>query len=124
MMCEVENPVMDDKKLKQLESVKRAKAKYYQKKKQDTEFVEMMREKAKTYYTAKKDDPEYKEQQRIYAKKYHEMNRERTNEYYQNYYHNKKLKQVIQKLEILGIEKIAELIIAHKKVKIFDVSDE
>ena len=49
------------KKVRQTESVKKAKAKYYQKKKQDPEFVEMMCEKAKKYYTSNKDTPEHKE---------------------------------------------------------------
>jgi hypothetical protein len=116
----VEKAVAEAKKARQAESMKRAKAKYYQKKKEDPEFVEMMREKAKTYYTVNKDVPEYKEQHRLYTKKYYEMNRDRTNEYYQNYHHNKKVKELTQRLETFGFEKIATIVIANKKTKMFN----
>jgi hypothetical protein len=112
--------IIEEVKRKQPESLKRAKAKYYQRKKQDFEFIEAARERSRKYYDTRKDDPEYKEHCKQYAKEYYKINNEKTKEYYKNYYYNKKLKDVTHKLEILGMDKVAELLINNKKVKILD----
>jgi hypothetical protein len=112
--------IIEDVKIKQSDSLKRAKAKYYQRKKQDLEFIEAARERSRKYYDTRKDDPEYKEHCKQYAKEYYKINNEKTKEYYKNYYYNKKLKDVTHKLEILGMDKVAELLINNKKVKILD----
>ena len=56
---------------------------------------------------------------RAKAKYYAMEHNEKNKEYYQNYRYEKKLKEVTQKLESLGIEKIAEIVIANKKHKMF-----
>ena len=122
-MAESENiETIDEIKPKkvQSEAVKKAKAKYYQKKKQDAEFVTKLRDKSKNYYYEHKDDPEFKE----YHKKYYEDNKEeiiaRTKDYYKNYNYNKKLKDVVSKLEEKGFEQVAKILIATRKVKLLD----
>lgn len=112
--------IIEDVQNKQSEAQKRAKSKYYQKKKQEPEFIEASRQRAKEYYEIKKNDPEYKEHYKNYSKEYYKINSEKTKEYYKNYNYNKKIKEVVEKLENLGILKIAEIIINNKKVKLFD----
>lgn len=105
---------------KPYDSLKRAKAKYYQKKKNDLEFIEASRIRSRKYYEERKDDPEYKEHCKQYAKEYYKENNEKTKEYYKKYHYNKKLKDVTHKLEILGMDKIAEILISNKKVKMLE----
>jgi hypothetical protein len=106
------------KKARLVESVKKAKAKYYQKIKNDLDFQENIKKNSKIYYERHKDEPEFKEAQRLRAKQHSEKNKE----YYQNYRYEKKVKEVVQRLETLGFERIAEILISNKKVKILDVS--
>jgi hypothetical protein len=108
--------IFDDVKNKKYESVKKAKAKYYLKQKQDPEFIEKNRKRAKEYYDSKKNDPEYKELLNIKSKMYQELNKEKIDkekkkEYYKNYYFNKKVKEVVLKLETLTVEQIAEILV-------------
>ena len=112
-------PVIADKKAKQAESLKRSKAKYYQSIKDKPEFLENIKKNSKIYYDRHKDEPEFKEYHRLRAIEHQQQNKE----YYQTYRYNKKLNEVIQTLEGLGFEKIAKILIANKKVKMFDVSD-
>jgi len=118
--------IFDDVKNKKYESVKKAKAKYYLKQKQDPEFIEKNRKRAKEYYDSKKNDPEYKELLNIKSKMYQELNKEKIDkekakEYYKNYYFNKKVKEVVLKLETLTVEQIAEILVINKKVKLLNV---
>ena len=106
------------KKARLVESVKKAKAKYYQKIKNDPDFLENIKKNSKIYYERHKDEPEYREAQRLRAKQHNEKNKE----YYQNYRYEKKVREVTQKLESCGVERIAEILIANKKVKMLDVS--
>ncbi len=108
-----------DKKAKQAESLKRSKAKYYQSIKDKPEFLENIKKNSKIYYDRHKDEPEFKEYHRLRAIEHQQQNKE----YYQTYRYHKKLNEVIRTLEGLGFEKIAEIVIANKKVKIFNVSD-
>jgi hypothetical protein len=104
----------------QSEAVKKAKAKYYQKKKEDAEFMEKIKDKSKTYYHENKDKPEFKE----YHKKYYEENKEeimaRNQDYYKNYYYNKKFQEVKTKLEEIGFDQLAKILIATHKTKILN----
>jgi hypothetical protein len=106
------------KKARLVESVKKAKAKYYQKIKNDPDFLENIKKNSKIYYERHKDEPEFREAQRLRAKEHSVKNKE----YYQNYRYEKKVKEVTQKLESFGFERIAEILIANKKVKLLDVS--
>ena len=60
-----------------------------------------------------KDEPEFKAYKNQHVKVY----QEKTKEYYTN------LRHVVDKLEELGLERIAEILIAHKKVKLLDSYD-
>lgn len=104
----------------QSEAVKKAKAKYYQKKKEDLEYMEKIRDKSKIYYNENKDKPEFKE----YHKKYYQENKEeimtRNQEYYKNYYYNKKFQEVKSKLEEIGFDQLAKILIATHKTKILN----
>ena len=106
------------KKARLVESVKKAKAKYYQKIKNDPDFQENIKKNSKIYYERHKDEAEFREAQRLRAKQHSEKNKE----YYQNYRYEKKVREVTQKLESCGFERIAEILIANKKVKMLDVS--
>lgn len=116
--------LIDEVKKKRLESIKASKVKYYEKNRE--KFLENYRRNSKLYYEKKKDDPEYKEKQANKIKKYYETHKdeekykERNKENALKYYHNKKLKDFTTKLEQLGIEQIAQILIANKKVKLFD----
>ena len=113
-----ERAAAEAKKARLVESVKKAKAKYYQKIKNDLDFQENIKKNSKIYYERHKDEPEFREAQRLRAKQHSEKNKE----YYQNYRYEKKVKEVTQKLESFGFERIAEILIANKKVKLLDVS--
>ena len=113
-----ERAAEEAKKARLVESVKKAKAKYYQKIKNDLDFQENIKKNSKIYYERHKDEPEFKEAQRLRAKQHSEKNKE----YYQNYRYEKKVREVTQKLESFGFERIAEILIANKKVKLLDVS--
>jgi len=113
-----ERAAAEAKKARLVESVKKAKAKYYQKIKNDPDFQENIKKNSKIYYERHKDEAEFREAQRLRAKQHSEKNKE----YYQNYRYEKKVREVTQKLESFGFERIAEILIANKKVKLFDVS--
>ena len=113
-----ERAAAEAKKARLVESVKKAKAKYYQKIKNDPDFQENIKKNSKIYYERHKDEAEFREAQRLRAKQHSEKNKE----YYQNYRYEKKVREVTQKLESFGFERIAEILIANKKVKMLDVS--
>ena len=107
------------KQAKKTEALKRAKAKYYQSIKEKPEFQERIAKNSKNYYERHKDDPVFKEYNKSHVKVYQEKNKE----YYANYRYEKRLKDVVEQLEDLGFEKIAEILIANKKVKLLDSYD-
>ena len=126
----IEGPILDQiqvdttdaiaaKRARQLEGIKRSKAKYYQSIKEKPEFLERIAKNSKIYYDRHKDDPDFKEYKIKHVKAYQEKNKE----YYTNQRHERRLKEVAEKLEELGFERIAEILIAHKKVKILDSYD-
>ena len=102
------------KQAKKTEALKRAKAKYYQSIKEKPEFQESIAKNSKNYYERHKDDPVFKEYNKSHVKEYQTKNKE----YYANYRYEKRLKEVVEQLEDLGFEKIAEILIANKKVKL------
>ena len=107
------------KRARQLEGIKRSKAKYYQSIKEKPEFLERIAKNSKIYYDRHKDEPEFKEYKIKHVKTYQEKNKE----YYTNIRHENRLKEVIEQLEELGFERIAEILIANKKVKLLDTYD-
>ena len=107
------------KQAKKSEALKRAKAKYYQSIKEKPEFLERIAKNSKIYYERHKDEPEFKEYKKQHVKVYQEKNKE----YYTNQRHERRLKEVVEKLEELGFERIAEILIANKKVKLLDTYD-
>ena len=126
----IEGPILDQiqvdttdaiaaKRARQLEGIKRSKAKYYQSIKEKPEFLERIAKNSKIYYERHKDEPEFKEYKIKHVKTYQEKNKE----YYTNQRHERRLKEVVEKLEELGFERIAEILIAHKKTKILDSYD-
>ena len=102
------------KQAKKTEALKRAKAKYYQSIKEKPEFIERIAKNSKIYYERHKDEPAFKEYNKSHVKEYQEKNKE----YYANYRYEKRLKDVVEKLEDLGFEKIAHILLANKKTKI------
>ena len=126
----IEEPILDQiqvdttdaiaaKRARQLEGIKRSKAKYYQSIKEKPEFLERIAKNSKIYYDRHKDEPEFKEYKIKHVKAYQEKNKE----YYTNQRHERRLKEVVEKLEELGFERIAEILIANKKVKLLDTYD-
>ncbi len=55
----------EDKKARLVESVKKAKSKYYQKNKNNPDFQENIKKNSKIYYERHKDEPEFREAQRL-----------------------------------------------------------
>ena len=107
------------KQAKKTEALKRAKAQYYQSIKDKPEFLDRIAKNSKIYYDRHKDEPEFKEYKIKHVKAYQEKNKE----YYTNQRHERRLKEVVEKLEELGFERIAEILIANKKVKLLDTYD-
>jgi hypothetical protein len=107
------------KQVKKTEALKRAKAKYYQSIKEKPEFLERIVKNSKIYYERHKDEPEFKEYKIKHVKAYQEKNKE----YYTNQRHERRLKEVVDKLEELGFVRIAIILIANKKVKLLDTYD-
>ncbi len=72
------------------EAMKRAKKKYYEKKKQDEEFLQNLREKTKVWTKEHKNDDKYIQTMRANSKQYYEKNREKVLERMRNYNAKKK----------------------------------
>jgi hypothetical protein len=113
------------------ESLKRAQAKYYQKIKHNIDYPDKNRDRVKKHYDKNKDDPEFRKKHNDknikHKEKYKDdpIKKEKKikdvdayNEKQRENYYKKKLKNTIEQIEKLGIEKIAELLIETKKVKI------
>ena len=108
------------------EALKRAQAKYYEKMKGTDILKERNRKSAKKTYDSHKDDPEFKtynsEKFKKHRDKFSEDNKiknaEIINEKQRERYYNKKLKETTSKLEELGIEELAKILIANKKTKL------
>lgn len=117
------------------EALKRAQAKYYEKIKGTDILKERNRKSAKKTYDSHKDDPEFKKYNYGKLKKHREkltdnpeykdkqitngeIINEKQREYHRERYYNKKVKDITSKLEELGIEELAKILVANKKTKI------
>lgn len=125
---EIEEVKIEEVKIKKpiSEALKRAQAKYYEKMKGSDILKERNRKSAKKTYDSHKDDPEFKtynsEKFKKHRDKFSEDNKiknaEIINEKQRERYYNKKVKDITSKLEELGIEELAKILIANKKTKL------
>lgn len=99
----------------QSESLKRAKAKYYQKKKSDPEFLEQNRIKAKEYFESHRD------QHKATCMKYYEEHKDEINGKLKEKRDKKKLDDVTFKLQQIDTEQLAKILIEARKTKLLEV---
>jgi len=99
----------------QSEALKRAKAKYYQKIKDDPNYKEKCKQNHKEYYEKNK------EKHMENCKKYYEQNKEKLQEISKEKRSNTKLKNVMSKLENMTIEDVAKILIEARKTKLIDI---
>ena len=99
------------------ESLKKAKAKYYQKIKNDPDYKAKMQEKGKQYYQ------ENQEKLKEKFKTYYNEHKETINEKIKLKNDTKKLNNVISKLESINIEELAKILITKKKTKLLEFDD-
>ena len=98
----------------QSEAQKRAKAKYYQKIKNDPNYKEKMTMNSKKFYE------ENKEKQIEKSKKYYNENKEIISEKVKEKRNKDKLNDVLTKLELIDKEQLAKLLIESKKSNLLD----
>ena len=99
----------------QSEAQKRAKAKYYQKLKENPEHKEASAKRTKEYYTNNKE-------KHIEAcKQYYAENKEKLIEYSKNKRKENKIKSVISKLENISVEDLAKILIEARKTKLIEI---
>ena len=99
----------------QSEALKRAKAKYYQKKKLDPEFIKKNAEKAKEYFESHRD------QHKETCKRYHEEHKDEINSKLKEKRDKKKLDDVTFKLQQIDTEQLAKILIEARKTKLLEV---
>jgi hypothetical protein len=98
----------------QSEAVKRAKAKYYNKKKLDPEFMQQNRNKAKEYYTHNSERHQNK------CKEYYLEHKQEIYDQAKLRRDKKKLDTVKAKLENIDIEQLARILIEARKTRLLD----
>ena len=98
----------------QSDAVKRAKAKYYNKKKLDPEFMEQNRNKAKEYYTHNSERHQNK------CKEYYLEHKEYIFDQAKQKRDKKKIDAVKAKLENIDIEQLARILIEARKTRLLD----
>ena len=98
----------------QSDAVKRAKAKYYNKKKLDPEFMEQNRNKAKEYYTHNSERHQNK------CKEYYLEHKQDIHDQAKLRRDKKKLDTVKSKLENIDIEQLARILIEARKTRLLD----
>ena len=98
----------------QSETLKRAKAKYYNKKKLDPEFMEQNRIKAKQYYIHNS------ERHQNNVKEYYLEHKEYIVEQAKQRRDKKKLDTVKAKLELMDTEQLAKILIEARKTRLLD----
>ena len=98
----------------QSDAVKRAKAKYYNKKKLDPEFMEQNRSKAKQYYMNNS------ERHQNNVKEYYVEHKEYIVDQAKQRRDKKKLDTVKAKLENIDIEQLAKILIEARKTRLLD----
>ena len=97
----------------QSEAQKKAKAKYYAKLREDPQFMEKMAKRQKEYYEKNK------EKHLETVKRYFEANKEQINEHNKQKRQEKKLNNVLSKLEAIPIQDLDKILIDNKKNKAF-----
>ena len=104
----------EETKKPQSDAVKRAKAKYYSKKKLDPEFMEQNRSKAKEYYRHNS------ERHQNNVKEYYLEHKEYIVDQAKQRRDKKKLDTVKAKLENIDIEQLARILIEARKTRLLD----
>ena len=100
----------------QSEALKKAKANYYAKLKEDPEYRAMKAAKAREHYAKNKD--KHKENH----KKYLEANKERITQYAKEKRQEKKLNDVVSKLESMDVKALAKILIEARKTKLLEIN--
>lgn len=98
----------------QSDAVKRAKAKYYSKKKLDPEFMEQNRSKAKEYYTHNSERHQNK------CKEYYLEHKQDIYDQAKLRRDKKKINEVKAKLENIDLEQLARILIEARKTRLLD----
>ena len=98
----------------QSEAQKRAKAKYYQKLKENPEYKEASAKRTKEYYTNNK------EKHMESCKQYYAENREKLLQYSKDKRKENKIKAVVSKLENISVEDLAKILIEARKTSLLD----
>ena len=101
----------------QSEAQKKAKAKYYAKLREDPQFMEKMAKRQKEYYEKNK------EKHLETVKRYFEANKEQINEHNKQKRQEKKLNNVLSKLEAIPIQDLAKILIDNKKTKLLEIEN-
>ena len=104
----------EETKKTQSEAVKRAKAKYYKKKKLDPEFMEQNRNKAKEYYRHNS------ERHQNNVKEYYLEHKEYIVDQAKQRRDKKKLDTVKAKLDLMDTEQLARILIEARKTRLLD----
>ena len=104
----------EETKKPQSEAVKRAKAKYYNKKKLDPEFMEQNRNKAKQYYLNNS------ERHQNNVKEYYVEHKECIVDQAKQRRDKKILDTVKAKLELMDTEQLAKILIEARKTRLLD----
>jgi hypothetical protein len=99
----------------QSESLKRAKAKYYQKKKEDPDFIKKNADKAKEYFE------QHRDQHKETCKRYYEEHKDEINGKLKEKRDRKKIDEVKTKLEQIDTEQLAKILIGARKTRLIDV---
>jgi hypothetical protein len=99
----------------QSEAQKKAKAKYYAKLKENPQFMEKMAKRQREYYEKNK------EKHLETVKRYFEANKDQINEHNKQKRQEKKLYNVVSKLETMSIEDLAKILIETRKTKLLEI---
>ena len=98
----------------QSDALKRAKAKYYQKIKDDPNYKEKIANNSKKYYE------QNKEKQIETCKQYYAENKEKLLQYSKDKRKENKIKAVVSKLENISVEDLAKILIEARKTSLLD----
>ena len=98
----------------QSDALKRAKAKYYQKIKDDPNYKEKIANNSKRYYE------QNKEKEIETCKQYYAENKEKLLQYSKDKRKENKIKAVVSKLENMSVEDLAKILIEARKTSLLD----
>ena len=99
----------------QSEAQKRAKAKYYQKLKENPEYREASAQRTKEYYINNK------EKHMETCKLYYTENKEKLLQYSKDKRKENKIKSVVSKLENISVQDLAKILIEARKTKLIEI---